>query len=78
MEAAELLGVNYKTLARAMKSGEITGRMGDALERLLGTGDDPEVTKLRERVDALEKELRGRPRRDSSHGLGETRFRGNQ
>ncbi len=54
MEAAELLGVNYKTLARAEKSGEITGRMGDALERLLGTGDDPEVVRLRERVGALE------------------------
>ena len=65
MEAAELLGVNYKTLARAVKSGEITGRMGDALERLLGTGDDPEVAKLRERMDALEKELRD--------GLGEIR-----
>ena len=54
MEAAELLGVNYKTLARAEETGKITGRMGDALERLLGTGDDPEVAKLRERVDALE------------------------
>ena len=66
MEAAELLGVNYKTLARAEKSGEITGRMGDALERLLGTGDDPEVERLRERMTALEggmealaKEMRG-------------------
>ncbi len=72
MEAAELLGVNYKTLARAEETGKITGRMGDALERLLGTGDDPEVTQLRERVDALEggvealaKELRD--------GLGEIR-----
>ena len=72
MKAAELLGVNYKTLARAVKSGEITGRMGDALELLLGTGDDPEVTQLRGRVEALEggvealaKELRD--------GLGEIR-----
>ena len=72
MEAAELLGVNYKTLARAEETGKITGRMGDALERLLGTGDDPEVAKLRERVEALEggvealaKELRD--------GLGEIR-----
>ncbi len=72
MEAAELLGVNYKTLARAEETGKITGRMGDALERLLGTGDDPEVAKLRERVKALEggvealaKELRD--------GLGEIR-----
>ena len=54
MEAAELLGVNYKTLARAERSGEITGRMSDALERLLGTGDDPEAARLRECVGALE------------------------
>ncbi len=57
MEAAELLGVNYKTLARAEKSGEITGRMGDALERLLGTGDDPEVVRLRASVVALEERI---------------------
>ena len=57
VEAAELLGVAYRTVVRAEESGEITGRMSDALERLLGTGDDPEVAKLRERVDALENEL---------------------
>ena len=38
MEAAELLGVNYRTLVRAEESGKITGRMSDALERLLGNG----------------------------------------
>ena len=54
MEAAELLGVAYRTLVKAEESGEITGRMGDALERLLGTGDDPEVGRLRESVGALE------------------------
>ena len=54
VEAAELLGVAYRTVVRAEESGEITGRMGDALERLLGTGDDPEGARLRERVDALE------------------------
>ena len=58
VEAAELLGVAYRTVVRAEESGEITGRMGDALEQLLGTGDDPEVARLRERVGALEKELR--------------------
>ena len=42
MEAAELLGVNYRTLVKAEESGELTGRMSDALERLLGTGEDPE------------------------------------
>ena len=53
MEAASLLGVNYKTLVRAEESGEITGRMGDALERLLNTGDDPAVARLRELVEGL-------------------------
>ena len=42
-KTAELLGVNYKTVARAEQSGRITGRMSDALERLLGPVDDPEV-----------------------------------
>ena len=37
VEAAELLGVNYRTLVRAEESGKITGRMSDALERLLGS-----------------------------------------
>ncbi len=54
MEAAELLGVNHKTLTRAEESGEITGRMGDALERLLRKADDADVTRLRETVGALE------------------------
>ena len=54
MEAAELLGVAYRTLVKAEESGEITGRMGDALERLLRTGGDPEAAKLRERAGALE------------------------
>ena len=59
MEAADLLGVAYRTLVKAEESGEITGRMSDALERLLGTGDDPEVARLRERVAAVEERLEG-------------------
>ena len=59
MEAADLLGVAYRTLVKAEESGEITGRMSDALERLLGTGDDPEVARLRERIGALEERLEG-------------------
>ena len=54
MEAAELLGVAYRTLVKAEESGELTGRVSDALERLLGTGEDPEAARLRERVGALE------------------------
>ena len=59
MEAAELLGVNYKTVVRAEESGQITGRMSDALERLLGPVDDPEAARQRERVGALEEHMEG-------------------
>ena len=67
MEAAVLLGVNYRTLVKAEESGEMTGRMSDALERLLltwdgGAGDgdgdgtdEPEPGgDLARRVEALE------------------------
>ena len=57
MEAAELLGVNHKTLTRAEESGEITGRMGDALELLLRRADDAEVAHLRETVGVLEERV---------------------
>ena len=53
-KTAELLGVNYKTVARAEKSGRLTGRMSDALERLLRPVNDPQAERLRERVGALE------------------------
>ena len=59
MEAAELLGVNYKTLDRAEKTGEITGRMGDAIERLSSAGDNPEVTRLKESVGKVEESMAG-------------------
>ena len=35
VKAAEALGVSYRTLARAVESGRLTGRMADALERHL-------------------------------------------
>ena len=79
MEAAELLGVAYRTLVKAEESGEITGRMGDALERLSRAGNNPEVTKLKEalgevqeRMSALESgmETLAKEFRD---GLGELR-----
>lgn len=62
MEAAALLGVNYKTVVRALDEDRVTGRVADALELLLGAGGDSEVARLRgevgqlaERVAALEK-----------------------
>ncbi len=57
MEAAELLGVNHKTLTRAEESGEMTGRMSDALELLLRRADDAEVARLREAVRVMEERL---------------------
>ncbi|MCY4617241.1 MAG: hypothetical protein OXD50_01620 [Chloroflexi bacterium] len=47
VQAAELLGVNYRTLARSLESGELTATMQQALERyegeLPGDGDVPDV-----------------------------------
>ena len=68
MEATVLVGVNYRTLVKAEESGEMTGRMSDALERLLltwdggagtGDGDEDDVepkpdADLARRVAALE------------------------
>ena len=59
MEAAELLGVNYKTVARTIESGELSNRMSDALERLLLTGGVPEVARQGERIDDLERGMQG-------------------
>ena len=46
MEAAEMLGVNYRTLVRAEKTGQFTGRMRDALHRLLEPRQAPEVSPI--------------------------------
>ena len=61
MATAALLGVNYKTVVRALDEGRVTGRMAGALELLLGAGGDSEMARLRgemrqlaERVAALE------------------------
>ena len=50
---AALLGVNYKTVARALDEDRVTGRMADALELLLGTGGDTEMEQLRRQVRLL-------------------------
>ena len=54
MEAAALVGVNYKTLVRAEESGRLTVHMMHALERLQLSGDAPTEAAQRERVDGLE------------------------
>ena len=53
METAALLGVNYKTVARALEEDRVTGRVADALELLLGAGGDSEVAQLRGEVERL-------------------------
>ncbi len=57
MEAAEKLGVNYKTLVRAEESDQMTGRMSDALERLLLSGDGPAGPQQPDPVGELERRL---------------------
>ena len=47
MRVAALLGVNYRTVARALDEDRVTGRVADALELLLGTGGDSEMARLR-------------------------------
>ena len=66
VKAAKALGVNYRTVSKAVGSGTLTDRMSDALERhlLLGGGSAAaqqrdRVDALVERVSALERELRG-------------------
>ena len=66
VKAAQALGVSYRTVSRAVESGRLTARMSAALERhlLLGGGSAAaqqreRVDALVERVDAMEKELRG-------------------
>ena len=59
MEAAKLLGVNYKTLVRAIESDGLSPRMKDALERLLLTGGVPAEQRRNERIDGLEQTLQG-------------------
>ena len=54
MEAAEVLGVNYRTLVRAEETGQFTGRMRDALHRLMEPRQAPEVSRLAGRVTTLD------------------------
>ena len=53
LATAALLGVNYKTVARALDADRVTGRMADALELLLGAGGDGELERLRRQVRLL-------------------------
>ena len=53
LEAAQLLGVNHKTLTTALDSGVLTPRLSDALEKLLLSREMEAFETVRERVDEL-------------------------
>ena len=57
LEAAQLLGVNYKTLAAAVDSGTLTPRVSDALEKVLLSREIEAFEKVRERVEEMEGRL---------------------
>ena len=54
MEAAEMLGASYRTLARSIESGRLSGRMSEALERLVRSGEDSAAARQQERNESLE------------------------
>ena len=56
---AQVLGVGYRTLKRTVESGRLTERMAAALERLLLLGGGSAAARERERVDALERRVKG-------------------
>ena len=55
MEAAELLGVNSKTVMRAVESGRLSRRVSDALERLQAGDSPPNADQRRDNREELEK-----------------------
>ena len=64
VKAAEALGVSFRTLARAVESGRLTGRMADALERHLleargsaSAAEPDQAAGLEARVKQLEVEM---------------------
>lgn len=66
VKAAEILGVSYRTLARAANAGRLTGRMADALENHLLREAGPSAkewgsraAELEKRVEALGQEMSG-------------------
>ena len=63
LEAAQLLGVNHKTLLTTLDSGVLTPRLSDALEKVLLSRELEAFEKVRERVEEM-----GGPR----GGRGET------
>ena len=57
VKAAKALGVNYRTVSKAVRSGTLTERLADALERHLLLGGSSAAAQQRELVETLEKWL---------------------
>ena len=66
LEAAQLLGVNHKTLTAALDSGVLTPRLSDALEKVLLSREMEAFEKVRERVDDLVGRVESVVERDKS------------
>ena len=58
-EAADVLGIDRKTVWRSLGAGRLTPRLADALERLLLAGGGSAAARQREQVDALERRIDG-------------------
>ena len=56
-EAADVLGIDRKTVWRSLGAGRLTPRLADALERLLLAGGGSAAARQREQVDALERRV---------------------
>ena len=54
---ARVLGIDHRTVAACMESGELTWRMREALERGLQSGAGPAVARQRERAEASEQRM---------------------
>ena len=65
MAAAALLGVNYKTVARALDEDRVTGRVSHALELHLGEGGGSEMARLRGEVERLAQRMAALEKRGS-------------
>ena len=55
--AAEMLGVDRKTLAGSLNSGRLTERMYFVLDRMLREGDGRVIARIDSRIDSLEKRM---------------------
>ena len=72
MEAAEMLGVNYKTLAKTVDTGILSRRMSHALDRLLLSRESKAMAAQQERIAALEGRVEGLEQKIKS-SLGKVR-----